>query len=136
MDGMPTDQRRGILKSLLEGLRASLISEVIHESHAGSPYSRATVCRSRDQRRDGSRAVVEQVSEGLLANGPDFGIQCQEVPVVIGVHGLYGSHLIQRRGRKKSIAAMCLKTPAFGRGSVAFGDRHMVAVTNGTKLRR
>jgi len=29
---------------------------------------------------------------------------------------------------KKVTATICPKTPAFGRGRVAFGDRHMVAV--------
>jgi hypothetical protein len=32
-------------------------------------------------------------------------------------------------GRKKVTAAICLETPAFGRGRVASGDRQMVAVT-------
>jgi len=87
MDGMPTDQRRGIVKGLLECFATSLVGEVIHKSNAGSPYFRATVRCSRDERRDGSRAVVEKVGEGLLANGPDFGIQRTEVPIVNRVHG-------------------------------------------------
>ena len=30
---------------------------------------------------------------------------------------------------KKVTATICLETPAFGRGRVAFGDRQMVTVT-------
>ena len=86
MDRMPPHQRRGVVKSVLECFAASLIRKVIHESNAGSPHSRATVGCSRDERRDGSRALVEQAGEGLLANGPHFGIQCQEGPIVIRVH--------------------------------------------------
>jgi len=33
-----------------------------------------------DERRNSSRAVVEEVMKGLLANDPRFGIQVAEVP--------------------------------------------------------
>ena len=59
---------------------------MIHESNAGSPYSRTVVGCSRDECLDSSIAFVEEGGEGLFTDSPGVGIEREKAWFVTARH--------------------------------------------------